>query len=622
MNHDEQLAMLLDAWQESQARGEAVTPEALCRDYPHLLPDLSQRIAVLRRFDALLADEDGRTGEFPSTECGSSHDALPRGRLMPRAEGLSSLPVIGEEFGGYHIVALLGEGGMGRVYRATDPVLRREVALKVMKPEAAEKPEARERFLREGRAMAAVEHDHVVTVHQVGEVDGVAFLAMPLLKGETLAARLAREKVLPTAEVLRIGREAAAGLAAAHAQGLIHRDVKPANIWLETIPGEPGTSIPGVRVKLLDFGLVRERSEGDAVTQVGMVLGTPVYMSPEQALGQPLDHRSDLFSLGSVLYECCTGRRPFQGETVLGALFGVARRQPSAAHEANPSVPVSLSALIGRLLSKSPEDRPASAQVVAESLRAIESGTESSGGRYTGGLPEPVALPRRRMPWRWLTAAVVLALLGFFGCLALRPAVPPLTAKLDVGIWKKEDSSRGLNLGTAGALPLRAGDWMRIEAETNRPAYLYAIYLDAQGEASPLFPWRKYDWDNRAAEQKQSELHLPEDPLEGAPLVAGPSGIEAVLLLARDEVLSAEEIGRLRRLFAKKPPPAKFDPLRGAVWLGTEERFGNQRDRGRPNFDQSGTLLDPVERMRRLVRGELKELADDVRGVCYPFEGR
>jgi hypothetical protein len=149
------------------------------------------------------------------------------------------------------------------------------------------------------------------------------------------------------------------------------------------------------------------------------------------------------------------------------------------------------------------------------------------------------------------------------------------------------------------------------------------IYLDARGEASPLFPWKNYNWDDRPAEQPLTRLRLPEDPLkDAAPLEAGPSGVEAVLLLARDQPLSAEEGGRLREVFRTKPPAAKFDPLRGAVWLGPEERFGNARDRGRPNLDQSGTILDPVERMRRLVRGELKGLADDVRGVCYPFEGK
>ena len=196
-----------------------------------------------------------------------------------------------------------------------------------------------------------------------------------------------------------------------------------------------------------------------------------------------------------------------------------------------------------------------------------------------------------------------------------------LTGNLNVFIWKKTDPSKRLDLGTTGALPLRAGDWMRIEAETDRPAYMYVIYLDAQGEATPLFPWRKDDWNERPAEQKRSRLSVPEDPLkDGAPLTPGPSGIEAVLLLARDEPLSAEEVWQLRRLF-DKAPPGKFDPLHGAVWLGTEERFGNLHDRARPNLDQSGTVLDPVERLRRLVRGELKNLGGEVRGVCYPFDG-
>jgi hypothetical protein len=195
-----------------------------------------------------------------------------------------------------------------------------------------------------------------------------------------------------------------------------------------------------------------------------------------------------------------------------------------------------------------------------------------------------------------------------------------LTGNLNVRVWKRTDSSKRLDLGTTGALPLRAGDWMRIDAETDRPAYMYVIYLDAKGEATPLFPWRKDDWNERPAEQKRSRLNMPEDPLSGFPMTPGPSGIEAVLWLAREEPLSAEEVRQLRRLF-DKAPPGKFDPLRGAVWLGTEERFGNLHDGARPNLDQSGTVLDPVERLRRLVRGELKNLGGEVRGVCYPFDG-
>jgi hypothetical protein len=194
---------------------------------------------------------------------------------------------------------------------------------------------------------------------------------------------------------------------------------------------------------------------------------------------------------------------------------------------------------------------------------------------------------------------------------------------VDVRVWKKADTSKGLTLGDAEALPLRAGDWMRVEAQSNRPAYLYVIYLDAQGEGSPLFPWREYDWNNRPAEEKRTRLHLPEDPLkDAAPLEAGPSGIEAVLLLARDEPLGAAEVSRLRELFKNKPPTAKFDPLRGPVWLGREVRFGDDHDRGRPNSDQSGAVADPVQRVRSLVENELKGLAEEVRGVCYPFAGR
>jgi hypothetical protein len=254
--------------------------------------------------------------------------------------------------------------------------------------------------------------------------------------------------------------------------------------------------------------------------------------------------------------------------------------------------------------------------------------------------------------WPWLAAAAALVLVGVGGYFVLKPpprpgppppvasgdgppaTVPPsnekpallpaLRARLDVRIWKKEDETKGLALRDEGALPLRAGDWMRVEVRTNRPAFLYLIYLDANGEGSPMYPWRKYQWDDRPPERKRTELNLPDDPQagEGKPLEAGPSGIEAVLLLARDEPMSAEEIGQLRQVFARVPPQSKFDPLRGAVWLGTEEYYLNAVDRGRPNLDKSGTQLDPVERVRRLVRDDLKKLAADVSGVCYPFQGK
>jgi serine/threonine protein kinase len=265
--------------------------------------------------------------------------------------------------GAYRVLKVLGTGGMGVVFEAEDVQLKRKVALKVMPPSRAASETARKRFLREAQATAAIEHDQIVAIHQVGEDRGLPYLAMQLLKGESLDERLEREPQLPAVEVLRLGREIACGLAAAHQQGLIHRDIKPANIWLEA--GDQ-------RVKILDFGLVRAVVDDAQVTQTGMLVGTPAYMSPEQTRNQPMDARSDLFSLGTLLYRMSTGRQPFLASDTIATLLAVATAQPPPPHEWNPDVPRSLSSLIMRLLAKDPNDRPASAQAVVEAIEAIE----------------------------------------------------------------------------------------------------------------------------------------------------------------------------------------------------------------------------------------------------------
>jgi hypothetical protein len=270
--------------------------------------------------------------------------------------------------GGYRVVAVLGRGGMGVVLRAFDPALGREVAVKIMRPDLAGDPAARERFLREARAAAALRNDHVVTIYHVGEAEThgqkVPFLVMELLPGESLERRLRRERVLPTAEVVRIGREAALALKAAHALGLVHRDVKPDNIWLE---GEPGASATGGRVKLLDFGLAR-LGDGDAVTRSGAVLGTPAYMAPEQADGKRVDARADLFSLGVVLYRCLTGVNPFERGELMATLSALATVDPQPPHKVCPDVPAKLSKTVGRLLARDPEKRTPSAEALLAEL--------------------------------------------------------------------------------------------------------------------------------------------------------------------------------------------------------------------------------------------------------------
>jgi WD40 repeat protein/serine/threonine protein kinase len=264
----------------------------------------------------------------------------------------------------YRIVKKLGEGGMGAVYQAEDKQLQRFVALKVMKPELAVKSTARERFLREARAAAKLKHDHIVTIYQVGEDGGVPFLAMEYLEGIALDEVLKKDRKLSLAQVLKIGREIALGLAAAHEKGLIHRDVKPGNIWLD--------SSKGGRVKLLDFGLARATSDDVQLTQEGAIVGTPAYMAPEQAQAKLIDARSDLFSLGCVLYRLCAGRLPFLGETTMAVLLSLSTDTPPAIRVLNPKVPVPLAELITRLLAKNPAERPSSAQAVVEAIQAIE----------------------------------------------------------------------------------------------------------------------------------------------------------------------------------------------------------------------------------------------------------
>jgi serine/threonine protein kinase len=268
--------------------------------------------------------------------------------------------------GNYLIRRVLGTGAMGILFEAQDPHLKRLVALKVMKPSLAAQTDFHRRFMREAQLAAAIDHEHIVTIYQVGEDRGIPFLAMKLLQGESLEARLNRSGGrLPLPEVLRIGREIAEGLAAAHDKGLIHRDIKPANIWLEE---------DRKRVKIIDFGLARGKDSDAQFTQAGAVIGTPSYMAPEQANGTEVDARCDLFSLGSVLYRTSTGRLPFDGKDTLTVLSALATKTPPPPNKLVPTLPRAFSNLVMALLAKDREERPQSASEVVEILEAIERG--------------------------------------------------------------------------------------------------------------------------------------------------------------------------------------------------------------------------------------------------------
>jgi hypothetical protein len=255
----------------------------------------------------------------------------------------------------YEIVGLVGSGGNGVVLKGFDAALNRYVAIKLLSPRLADNGAARRRFSREAQAAAAVVHDNVMAIHAVAETQGLPYLVMPYVRGPSLEKRLLAEGPLALEEILRVGMQVATGLAAAHAQGLVHRDIKPANILLEE----------GVeRVKITDFGLARAADDA-SLTRSGVIAGTPQYMSPEQARGEPVDHRTDLFSLGCVLYAACTGRSPFRAETSYAVLRKICDSEPRSVRELNAAVPAWLAQIIERLLAKDPSQRYASAADVA-----------------------------------------------------------------------------------------------------------------------------------------------------------------------------------------------------------------------------------------------------------------
>ncbi len=328
--------------------------------------------------------------------------------------------------GPYRVIRVIGKGGMGVVFLGVDPKLRRKVALKVMLPKYLAKPQARDRFLREARALAAVENDHVVPIYQVDEEGGTPYIALKYLQGSTLEDYLCSGNKLSLAQMLHLAREVATGLQAAHEHNVIHRDIKPNNIWLEAPEG---------RVRLIDFGLARLPAQSPTGTIEGSIVGTPAYMSPEQARGGEVDARSDLFSLGGVLYRLFAGVVPFKGDSALNTVVALTTVPHVPLIVAAPHVPEALSRLVDAMLAKDPAERPASARDVVKELKRIESrprtaeqpafvalaitetdntwaALETDGPGTTGGHTSRTPLPRREMPvWLWVAGAVALAVL-------------------------------------------------------------------------------------------------------------------------------------------------------------------------------------------------------------------
>ncbi len=343
--------------------------------------------------------------------------------------------------GGYRVLRIIGRGGMGVVFEAEDPLLNRRVALKVPLNAAGDET-YRQRFLREARLSATLPHEHIAAVYQAGHHNGVPYLAMELLRGESLEDRLERDRTLPVVEALGIAREVAAGLQAAHAHGLIHRDVKPANIWLQgrgdkrpacppagqpaseplaATEGQPASEPLAAargRVKLLDFGVARDVRAPEGITRTGMIVGSVGYLAPEQVLAGTLDARTDLFALGCVLHRMLLGQVPFERPNTYAALHAVVNAEPDGGTGVK-QLPEPVIALVAELLQKDPQKRPASAGLVVERLLEIEREL----ARPTTALGRPADRPpapaTKRLPWGVLFGAAVLLAAAAAGMLAL-----------------------------------------------------------------------------------------------------------------------------------------------------------------------------------------------------------
>ena len=297
----------------------------------------------------------------------------------------------------YEVLSVLGQGAFGIVFKAFDEKLHRLVAIKVMNPQLASTSPPRKRFLREARAAAAIRHENVVQVYSVEE-QPLPYLVMEYIDGQTLKDKLDGSGPLETSEILHIARQIASGLAAAQTMGLIHRDIKPANILLEEAEGQglrgegqpqktsnqSSSPLPlspqplAIRIKISDFGLARAADDA-SMTRTGVISGTPMYMAPEQASGQPLDHRADLFSFGSVLYQMACGRPPFRAATTIAVLRRVVEDTPRPLQEILPEIPDWLVAIVTKLLAKKPEDRFQTAKEVADLLARCQSELQLTG---------------------------------------------------------------------------------------------------------------------------------------------------------------------------------------------------------------------------------------------------
>jgi Tol biopolymer transport system component len=483
----------------------------------------------------------------------------------------------GTRLGPYEIQSALGAGGMGQVYRARDTRLDRSVAIKILAPEIAADPAARSRFEREARAVAALDHPHICGLHDVGESDGTHYLVMPLVEGQTLAARLEKGP-LPIDQALTIATQIADALDKAHRQGIVHRDLKPANIML-TKGGGSSTSSP--QAKLLDFGLAKlrppggpismsgiERAETTSGTAHGTILGTVLYMAPEQVEGRDADARADIWALGAVIYEMVTGARPFNGDSAASVIGAILKDTPPPLSARQPLAPAALDHVVSRCLAKDPDDRWQTARDLLHELTWASRREPSEAGR---------AAPAQRghVPgWRLAAVAIAAAAATAVVMTLRRPGASVPTRDVRFSIYPEH--------GTAFA-PIEASV-VAPQFALSPDGHALAFVATAQGQASL--------WVRPVAAFSAREL----PGTEGAGLPFWSPDGQSVAFFAQGRL----KIVRLDGGPAVVVTDASLDP-RGGTWAQDGTLLASLASNGgisRVTLDGRNELLAPLDRER------------------------
>ncbi len=569
---------ILDRWEALQSEAAGLSTDEFLANFPELqdYPDLRQAIVRHIRADRWFSDlQDTDDGPTP-----------------PERQPPSKL-------GRYELLERIGQGGFGQVWRSRDTELERDVAIKIPRPDRLGSPEQAKKFREEARKVAKLDYPGIVPVFYCDQQDSYFFIVSKWIDGSSLAERLKRGRLSPT-ESARIVAEVADALHHAHLRDLVHRDVKPGNILLDAQG----------RAYLTDFGIAV--TEDDLLKDSGSISGTLGYMAPEQAQGEALrvTSRTDIYSLGVVLYELLTGRQPFRAKGLSDLREQVLCGEPRAPRTIDDTIPAGLERICLKAMAKDPERRYTTAADMARDLRDT---LQEAMPRETGS-QDRVGPNRTKIVRRSLAAMVAVPLVVVAAWWAWpEPPLPALRGSVQVHVLKVDGTQADLT--SPSALPLQTGDAVRLEAHLNRPAYVYLLWINAEGEVSPIYPWQPGRWDERPVHERPVDrVSLPDDSGDFWSLKGEP-GVETVLLLARERPLPADT--DLVALLSGLPRPT-VESHGHAIWFGdgTVRRTVHPPDRG-PDFDVLVRRNDRVAEMHGWLRERLKPFFLVQEGVSF-----